>query len=93
MIIKAGGKVRHYDLAKMSDKTLHEHREYTYSCCQEAAKRLEKSVFILDLNGMFDYKVPVQGSTIPIWKLIEDLQIHIDRLEAIVEEIKYRHIP
>jgi len=93
LIIKSGGKVRHFDLAKMSEKALHEQREYTMQCCNAAVERIRKKASQLDINGLFNYIVETPVSKIPFWKLLEDLSIHTDRMEAICEEIKYRRIP
>lgn len=76
--------IRHQQLSKMTDKRLEQ--ELSYNLTQ----------FNLRQSQIKNHGVMLSAGVILVWptrKLIEDLALITDYLEAIVEEFNYRYTP
>ena len=72
----------HPDLARLTDSQLDREQEYTFRAANTAAARL--------LNAMAVLR-SCRAPEPPMWALREDLSIHTDRFEAIMDEIRFRN--
>ncbi len=71
----------HPDLARMTDGQLSQELDYCFRQINNAHTRLQKALFALKND---------QQPTLPTWALREDLSFHLDRFEAVSDEIRYR---
>lgn len=76
--------VRHPDLSKISDKKLHIESQQLFDNIQLLHKKL--GISLTDRMNRLQ-------SAVPEWKYLEDMQISVDRLVAVLEEMNYRTIP
>lgn len=84
--MSANSIFRHPELALISYKQLR--REFTYTY-----KAFWIAVNLVTEEAERTYRNLPTHNSAPIKKLIEDVTIHADRLQAIREEIEYRRIP
>lgn len=80
----ANNNVRHADLSKISDKNLRIEAQQLFDNIQLLHKRL--GISLID-------RMNRKASGVPSWKYVEDLDITVKRLEAVLDEINYRAIP
>jgi alanine-alpha-ketoisovalerate/valine-pyruvate aminotransferase len=76
--------VRHADLSKMSDKILRLEAQQLFDNIQALHKKL--GISLID-------RMNRQHCAVPSWKYMQDMQITVDRLEAVLDELNYRSIP
>lgn len=69
------------DLARMSDNQIGREIDYLRRQIQEAENRLKIALRALENN---------EPPLLPAWVLREDLNYHLDRYEAVLEEYRYR---
>lgn len=79
-----GDIVRHADLSKLSDELLQLESQQLFDNIQLLHKRL--GISLID-------RMNQKPSGLPSWKYVEDLDITVKRLEAVLDEINYRSIP
>jgi len=82
--IMANNNIRHADLSKISDKLLSLEAQQLFDNIQALHKKLGISLIDRMNRKVID---------IPSWKYVEDLDLTVKRLEAVLDEINYRSIP
>lgn len=80
----ANNNVRHADLSKMSDKLLRLEAQQLFDNIQSLHKRL--GISLID-------RMNRKLTGVPSWRYVEDLEITVKRLEAILDELNFRSIP
>jgi alanine-alpha-ketoisovalerate/valine-pyruvate aminotransferase len=78
-----GNIVRHADLSKLSDKILRIEAQQLFDNIQALHKKLGLSL-IDRMNRI--------STDVPSWKYVKDLEITVERLEAVLDEINFRSI-
>jgi len=76
--------IRNADLSKMSDKALESEADYLYNQCFRTIVKITHNTNCIKLGEIL---------TVPIWKLTEDYNLLIERIQMVMEEIQYRKIP
>ena len=85
--------VRHPELSKMTYSQLLSEMQYSFDQGTSATIRITNRRIALLKYGPDGTAIWDEKEYLPFWKLQEDLAIHNERLQAIVEELKFRQIP
>lgn len=90
--ITAPPQVRYSDLSKLTDVELAAEMEYLYTRgIPDKIKTV--STFCQIFRHPTDYKrLRETFQVVPAWKHVEDLQMMVERMQAISEELEYRRI-